>query len=134
MQNRQPHRSIEGRNGQATPPVFGILRHTDAVDEIDGPEVKYADLIVRPAAARGGFHDLTEARRRGETTSAICAFWSGWCDSRASDWAAPIDPGEPLPPCKRLQEMRAGSRTGSEIERIALDAHRPHRLPPPARW
>jgi glycerol-3-phosphate O-acyltransferase len=128
--------SIEGgrtRTGKLRPPVFGILRYiTDAVDEIDGPEV----YLVPTSIVYDQLHEVeamtTEAygavkrpedlrflvrlaRQQGERLG--CAY---------------LDFGEPLPLRKRLEELRAEeSGAGTEIERIALDVeHRINRATP----
>jgi glycerol-3-phosphate O-acyltransferase len=128
--------SIEGgrtRTGKLRPPVFGILRYiTDAVDEIDGPEM----YLVPTSIVYDQLHEVeamtTEAygavkrpedlrflirlaRQQGERLG--CAY---------------VDFGEPLPLRKRLEELRADeSGTGTVIERIALDVeHRINRATP----
>jgi glycerol-3-phosphate O-acyltransferase len=128
--------SIEGgrtRTGKLRPPVFGILRYiTDAVDEIDGPEVYLVPVSIvydqlheveaMTTEAYGGVkrpEDLRFmirlARQQGERLG-----------------RAYLDFGEPLPLRKRLLELRADrSGTGTEIERIALDVeHRINRATP----
>jgi glycerol-3-phosphate O-acyltransferase len=128
--------SIEGgrtRTGKLRPPVYGILRYiTDAVDEIDGPEVylvptsivydQLHEVEAMTAEAYGAtkrpedFRFLVRlARQQGERLG-----------------RAYLDFGEPLPLRKRLEELRAEeSGTGTEIERIALDVeHRINRATP----
>lgn len=128
--------SIEGgrtRTGKLRPPVFGILCYiTDAVDEIDGPEV----YLVPTSIVYDQLHEVeamtTEAYgavKRPEDLRFLVrlARQQGERLGRAY-----LDFGEPLPLRKRLQEMRADkSGTGSEIERIALDVeHRINRATP----
>lgn len=128
--------SIEGgrtRTGKLRPPVFGILRYiTDAVDEIDGPEV----YLVPTSIVYDQLHEVeamtTEAYgavKRPEDLRFLVrlARQQGERLGRAY-----LDFGEPLPLRKRLHEMRADkSGTGSEIERIALDVeHRINRATP----
>ncbi|CCK63698.1 lysophospholipid acyltransferase [Mycobacterium canetti] len=128
--------SIEGgrtRTGKLRPPVFGILRYiTDAVDEIDGPEV----YLVPTSIVYDQLHEVeamtTEAYgavKRPEDLRFLVrlARQQGERLGRAY-----LDFGEPLPLRKRLQEMRADkSGTGTEIERIALDVeHRINRATP----
>jgi glycerol-3-phosphate O-acyltransferase len=131
--------SIEGgrtRTGKLRPPVYGILRYiSDAVDEIDGPEVylvptsivydQLHEVEAMTAEAYGvakrpeDFRFLIRlARQQGERLG-----------------RAYLDFGEPLPLRKRLEELRAldtsASGTGTEIERIALDVeHRINRATP----
>lgn len=131
--------SIEGgrtRTGKLRPPVFGILRYiTDAVDEIDGPEV----YLVPTSIVYDQLHEV-----EAMTTEAYGAV------KRPEDFRflvrlarqqgerlgrAYLDFGEPLPLRKRLEELRAlqtsESGTGTEIERIALDVeHRINRATP----
>jgi glycerol-3-phosphate O-acyltransferase len=123
--------SIEGgrtRTGKLRPPVFGILRYiTDAVDEIDGPEV----YLVPTSIVYDQLHEVeamtTEAYgavKRPEDLRFLVrlARQQGKRLGRAY-----LDFGEPLPLRKRLEEMRADeSGTGTEIERIALDVE--HRI------
>jgi glycerol-3-phosphate O-acyltransferase len=123
--------SIEGgrtRTGKLRPPVFGILRYiTDAVDEIDGPEV----YLVPTSIVYDQLHEVeamtTEAygaAKRPEDLRFLVrlARQQGKRLGRAY-----LDFGEPLPLRKRLEEMRADeSGTGTEIERIALDVE--HRI------
>lgn len=121
------------QNGKLRPPVFGILRYiTDAVDEIDGPEV----YLVPTSIVYDQLHEVeamtTEAYgavKRPEDLRFLVrlARQQGERLGRAY-----LDFGEPLPLRKRLQEMRADkSGTGSEIERIALDVeHRINRATP----
>lgn len=132
----QPHlvdRRGRTRTGKLRPPVFGILRYiTDAVDEIDGPEV----YLVPTSIVYDQLHEVeamtTEAYgavKRPEDLRFLVrlARQQGERLGRAY-----LDFGEPLPLRKRLQEMRADkSGTGSEIERIALDVeHRINRATP----
>ena len=123
--------SIEGgrtRTGKLRPPVFGILRYiTDAVDEIDGPEV----YLVPTSIVYDQLHEVeamtTEAYgavKRPEDLRFLVrlAMQQGKRLGRAY-----LDFGDPLPLRKRLEEMRADeSGTGTEIERIALDVE--HRI------
>jgi glycerol-3-phosphate O-acyltransferase len=128
--------SIEGgrtRTGKLRPPVFGILRYiTDAVDEIDGPEL----YLVPTSIVYDQLHEVeamtTEAYgavKRPEDLRFLIrlARQQGERLGRAY-----LDFGEPLPLRKRLEEMRADeSGTGTEIERIALDVeHRINRATP----
>jgi glycerol-3-phosphate O-acyltransferase len=128
--------SIEGgrtRTGKLRPPVFGILRYiTDAVDEIDGPEV----YLVPTSIVYDQLHEVeamtTEAYgavKRPEDLRFLIrlARQQGERLGRAY-----VDFGEPLPLRKRLAELRADeSGTGTEIERIALDVeHRINRATP----
>jgi glycerol-3-phosphate O-acyltransferase len=128
--------SIEGgrtRTGKLRPPVYGILRYiTDAVDEIDGPEV----YLVPTSIVYDQLHEVaamtTEAYgavKRPEDLRFLIrlARQQGERLGRAY-----LDFGEPLPLRKRLEELRAEeSATGSEIERIALDVeHRINRATP----
>ncbi len=128
--------SIEGgrtRTGKLRPPVFGILRYiTDAVDEIDGPEV----YLVPTSIVYDQLHEVeamtTEAYgavKRPEDMRFLIrlARQQGERLGRAY-----LDFGEPLPLRKRLEELRAEeSGTGTEIERIALDVeHRINRATP----
>jgi glycerol-3-phosphate O-acyltransferase len=128
--------SIEGgrtRTGKLRPPVFGILRYiTDAVDEIDGPEV----YLVPTSIVYDQLHEVeamtTEAygaAKRPEDFRFLVrlARQQGERLGRAY-----LDFGEPLPLRKRLEEMRGDeSGTGTEIERIALDVeHRINRATP----
>lgn len=128
--------SIEGgrtRTGKLRPPVFGILRYlTDAVDEIDGPEV----YLVPTSIVYDQLHEV-----EAMTTEAYGA------TKRPEDFRflvrlsrqqgerlgrAYLDFGEPLPLRKRLEELRADSSgTGTVVERIALDVeHRINRATP----
>lgn len=123
--------SIEGgrtRTGKLRPPVFGILRYiTDAVDEIDGPEV----YLVPTSIVYDQLHEVeamtTEAYgavKRPEDLRFLIrlARQQGERLGRAY-----VDFGEPLPLRQRLEELRAqDSGTGTEIERIALDVE--HRI------
>ena len=123
--------SIEGgrtRTGKLRPPVFGILRYiSDAVDEIDGPEV----YLVPTSIVYDQLHEVeamtTEAygaTKRPEDLRFLIrlARQQGQRLGRAY-----LDFGEPLPLRKRLEELRADdSGTGTEIERIALDVE--HRI------
>ncbi len=128
--------SIEGgrtRTGKLRPPVFGILRYiTDAVDEIDGPEV----YLVPTSIVYDQLHEVTAmtteaygAVKRPEDLRFLIrlARQQGQRLGRAY-----LDFGEPLPLRKRLEELRADeSGTGTEIERIALDVeHRINRATP----
>ena len=128
--------SIEGgrtRTGKLRPPVYGILRYiTDAVDEIDGPEV----YLVPTSIVYDQLHEVeamtTEAygaTKRPEDFRFLVrlARQQGERLGRAY-----LDFGEPLPLRKRLDELRADeSGTGTEIERIALDVeHRINRATP----
>jgi glycerol-3-phosphate O-acyltransferase len=128
--------SIEGgrtRTGKLRPPVFGILRYiSDAVDEIDGPEV----YLVPTSIVYDQLHEVeamtTEAygaTKRPEDFRFLIrlARQQGERLGRAY-----LDFGEPLPLRKRLEELRAEeSGTSTEIERIALDVeHRINRATP----
>ena len=128
--------SIEGgrtRTGKLRPPVYGILRYiSDAVDEIDGPEV----YLVPTSIVYDQLHEVeamtTEAYgavKRPEDLRFLIrlARQQGERLGRAY-----LDFGEPLPLRKRLEELRAEeSGTGTEIERIALDVeHRINRATP----
>ncbi|OBB87159.1 glycerol-3-phosphate acyltransferase [Mycobacterium colombiense] len=128
--------SIEGgrtRTGKLRPPVFGILRYiSDAVDEIDGPEV----YLVPTSIVYDQLHEVeamtTEAygaTKRPEDFRFLIrlARQQGERLGRAY-----LDFGEPLPLRKRLEELRSEeSGTGTEIERIALDVeHRINRATP----
>lgn len=131
--------SIEGgrtRTGKLRPPVFGILRYiSDAVDEIEGPEV----YLVPTSIVYDQLHEVeamtTEAygaTKRPEDFRFLIrlARQQGERLGRAY-----LDFGEPLPLRKRLEELRAqetsASGTGTEIERIALDVeHRINRATP----
>lgn len=131
--------SIEGgrtRTGKLRPPVFGILRYlSDAVDEIDGPEV----YLVPTSIVYDQLHEVeamtTEAygaTKRPEDFRFLIrlARQQGERLGRAY-----LDFGEPLPLRKRLEELRAldtaASGAGTEIERIALDVeHRINRATP----
>jgi glycerol-3-phosphate O-acyltransferase len=128
--------SIEGgrtRTGKLRPPVYGILRYiSDAVDEIDGPEV----YLVPTSIVYDQLHEVeamtTEAYgavKRPEDLRFLIrlARQQGERLGRAY-----LDFGEPLPLRKRLEELRADeSGTGTEIERIALDVeHRINRATP----
>jgi glycerol-3-phosphate O-acyltransferase len=128
--------SIEGgrtRTGKLRPPVYGILRYiTDAVDEIDGPEV----YLVPTSIVYDQLHEVaamtTEAYgavKRPEDLRFLIrlARQQGQRLGRAY-----LDFGEPLPLRKRLEELRADdSATRNEIERIALDVeHRINRATP----
>ncbi|BBX61164.1 putative acyltransferase plsB1 [Mycobacterium saskatchewanense] len=128
--------SIEGgrtRTGKLRPPVFGILRYiTDAVDEIDGPEV----YLVPTSIVYDQLHEVEAmtneaygAAKRPEDFRFLIrlARQQGERLGRAY-----LDFGEPLPLRKRLEELRAEeSGTGTEIERIALDVeHRINRATP----
>ncbi|OBL04314.1 glycerol-3-phosphate acyltransferase [Mycobacterium sp. 1245499.0] len=129
--------SIEGgrtRTGKLRPPVFGILRYiSDAVDEIDGPEV----YLVPTSIVYDQLHEVeamtTEAygaTKRPEDFRFLIrlARQQGERLGRAY-----LDFGEPLPLRKRLEELRALQESGAstEIERIALDVeHRINRATP----
>ncbi|BBX96138.1 putative acyltransferase plsB1 [Mycobacterium lacus] len=128
--------SIEGgrtRTGKLRPPVFGILRYiTDAVDEIDGPEV----YLVPTSIVYDQLHEVeamtTEAYgavKRPEDLRFLIrlARQQGERLGRAY-----LDFGEPLPLRKRLEELRVDEAgTGTEIERVALDVeHRINRATP----
>lgn len=128
--------SIEGgrtRTGKLRPPVYGILRYiSDAVDEIDGPEV----YLVPTSIVYDQLHEVeamtTEAygaTKRPEDFRFLVrlARQQGERLGRAY-----LDFGEPLPLRKRLEELRAEETgTGTEIERIALDVeHRINRATP----
>jgi glycerol-3-phosphate O-acyltransferase len=128
--------SIEGgrtRTGKLRPPVYGILRYiSDAVDEIDGPEV----YLVPTSIVYDQLHEVeamtTEAygaAKRPEDFRFLIrlARQQGERLGRAY-----LDFGEPLPLRKRLEELRADEPgTGTEIERIALDVeHRINRATP----
>lgn len=128
--------SIEGgrtRTGKLRPPVFGILRYiTDAVDEIDGPEV----YLVPTSIVYDQLHEV-----EAMTTEAYGAvkrpedlrFLVGLARQQGKRLGrAYLDFGEPLPLRKRLEEMRGDEvGTGTEIERIALDVeHRINRATP----
>jgi glycerol-3-phosphate O-acyltransferase len=128
--------SIEGgrtRTGKLRPPVFGILRYiTDAVDEIDGPEV----YLVPTSIVYDQLHEVeamtTEAYgavKRPEDLRFLIrlARQQGERLGRAY-----VDFGEPLPLRKRLEELRVEeSGSGTVIERIALDVeHRINRATP----
>jgi glycerol-3-phosphate O-acyltransferase len=128
--------SIEGgrtRTGKLRPPVFGILRYiSDAVDEIEGPEV----YLVPTSIVYDQLHEVeamtTEAYgavKRPEDLRFLIrlARQQGERLGRAY-----LDFGEPLPLRKRLEELRGDeSPTGTEIERIALDVeHRINRATP----
>jgi glycerol-3-phosphate O-acyltransferase len=131
--------SIEGgrtRTGKLRPPVYGILRYiSDAVDEIDGPEV----YLVPTSIVYDQLHEVeamtTEAygaTKRPEDLRFLVrlARQQGERLGRAY-----LDFGDPLPLRKRLEELRAldtsASGAGTEIERIALDVeHRINRATP----
>ena len=130
--------SIEGgrtRTGKLRPPVYGILRYiTDAVDEIDGPEV----YLVPTSIVYDQLHEVEAmtaeafgAAKRPEDLRFLVrlARQQGERLGRAY-----LDFGEPLPLRQRLEELRAeqsGTGTGTEIERIALDVeHRINRATP----
>jgi glycerol-3-phosphate O-acyltransferase len=128
--------SIEGgrtRTGKLRPPVYGILRYiSDAVDEIDGPEV----YLVPTSIVYDQLHEVeamtTEAygaTKRPEDFRFLIrlARQQGERLGRAY-----LDFGEPLPLRKRLEELRGEeSGAGTEIERIALDVeHRINRATP----
>ncbi|WP_415752505.1 lysophospholipid acyltransferase [Mycobacterium tuberculosis] len=127
--------SIEGgrtRTGKLRPPVFGILRYiTDAVDEIDGPEV----YLVPTSIVYDQLHEveaMTTEAYGGETTRRPAL--SGPVGATAGRATGPR--------LSRLRRTAAASQapagdarrqvgTGSEIERIALDVeHRINRATP----
>ena len=128
--------SIEGgrtRTGKLRPPVFGILRYiTDAVDEIDGPEV----YLVPTSIVYDQLHEV--AAMTNEAYGAVkrpedLRFMVRLARQQGERLGrAYLHFGEPLPLRKRLEELRAGeSGTGTEIERIALDVeHRINRATP----
>ncbi|MCV6975993.1 lysophospholipid acyltransferase [Mycobacterium bourgelatii] len=128
--------SIEGgrtRTGKLRPPVFGILRYiTDAVDEIDGPEV----YLVPTSIVYDQLHEVeamtTEAygaAKRPEDLRFLVRL-SRQQGERLG--RAYLDFGDPLPLRQRLDELRADpSGTGTVVERIALDVeHRINRATP----
>jgi glycerol-3-phosphate O-acyltransferase len=128
--------SIEGgrtRTGKLRPPVFGILRYiTDAVDEIDGPEV----YLVPTSIVYDQLHEVeamtTEAYgavKRPEDLRFLIRLARQQGERLGRTY---VDFGEPLPLRKRLEELRADeSGTGTEIERVALDVeHRINRATP----
>ncbi|OBH97941.1 lysophospholipid acyltransferase [Mycobacterium sp. E2733] len=128
--------SIEGgrtRTGKLRPPVYGILRYiSDAVDEIDGPEV----YLVPTSIVYDQLHEVeamtTEAygaTKRPEDFRFLIRLAR---QQKERLGRAYLDFGEPLPLRKRLEELRAEeSGTGTEIERIALDVeHRINRATP----
>jgi glycerol-3-phosphate O-acyltransferase len=128
--------SIEGgrtRTGKLRPPVFGILRYlTDAVDEIDGPEV----FLVPTSIVYDQLHEVeamtTEAYGATKRPEDL-RFLVGLARQQGKRLGrAYLDFGEPLPLRKRLEEMRGDEAgTGTEIERIALDVeHRINRATP----
>ncbi|HYB37815.1 MAG TPA: lysophospholipid acyltransferase [Mycobacterium sp.] len=128
--------SIEGgrtRTGKLRPPVDGILRYiTDAVDEIDGPEV----YLVPTSIVYDQLHEV--AAMTTEAYGAVkrpedLRFLVRLARQQAQRLGrAYLDFGEPLPLRKRLVELRADeSAPGNEIERIALDVeHRINRATP----
>lgn len=128
--------SIEGgrtRTGKLRPPVFGILRYiTDAVDEIDGPEV----YLVPTSIVYDQLHEVeamtTEAYGAAKPPEDFRFMIRLARQQGERLGRAYLDFGEPLPLRKRLEEMRADkSGTGTEIERIALDVeHRINRATP----
>ncbi|OBG27181.1 glycerol-3-phosphate acyltransferase [Mycobacterium alsense] len=131
--------SIEGgrtRTGKLRPPVYGILRYiSDAVDEIDGPEV----YLVPTSIVYDQLHEVEAmtseaygATKRPEDFRFLIrlARQQGERLGRAY-----LDFGEPLPLRRRLDELRAldtsAAGAGTEIERIALDVeHRINRATP----
>lgn len=128
--------SIEGgrtRTGKLRPPVFGILRYmTDAVDEIDGPEV----YLVPTSIVYDQLHEVEAmtseaygAVKRPEDLRFLIRL-SRQQGERLG--RAYLDFGEPLPLRKRLDELRADSSgTETVVERIALDVeHRINRATP----
>jgi len=128
--------SIEGgrtRTGKLRPPVFGILRYiTDAVDEIDGPEV----YLVPTSIVYDQLHEVeamtTEAYGAAKRPEDVRFLINLARQQGERLGRAYLDFGEPLPLRKRLEELRADeSGTGTEIERIALDVeHRINRATP----
>ncbi|MCV7079040.1 lysophospholipid acyltransferase [Mycobacterium szulgai] len=128
--------SIEGgrtRTGKLRPPVFGILRYlTDAVDEIDGPEV----YLVPTSIVYDQLHEVEAmtseaygAVKRPEDLRFLIRL-SRQQGERLG--RAYLDFGDPLPLRKRLDELRADpSGTETVVERIALDVeHRINRATP----
>jgi glycerol-3-phosphate O-acyltransferase len=131
--------SIEGgrtRTGKLRPPVFGILRYiTDAVDEIDGPEV----YLVPTSIVYDQLHEVeamtTEAYGAAKRPEDLRFLIRLGRQQGQRLGRAYLDFGEPLPLRKRLEELRAlqssDAGTGTEIERIALDVeHRINRATP----
>jgi glycerol-3-phosphate O-acyltransferase len=131
--------SIEGgrtRTGKLRPPVYGILRYiSDAVDEIDGPEV----YLVPTSIVYDQLHEVeamtTEAYGAAKRPEDIRFLIRLARQQGERLGRAYLDFGEPLPLRKRLDELRAldtsASGTGTEIERIALDVeHRINRATP----
>jgi glycerol-3-phosphate O-acyltransferase len=128
--------SIEGgrtRTGKLRPPVYGILRYiSDAVDEIDGPEV----YLVPTSIVYDQLHEVeamtTEAYGAAKRPEDIRFLVRLARQQGERLGRAYLDFGEPLPLRKRLDELRAEeSGTGTEIERIALDVeHRINRATP----
>ncbi|MEO9220913.1 MAG: lysophospholipid acyltransferase [Mycobacteriaceae bacterium] len=128
--------SIEGgrtRTGKLRPPVYGILRYvTDAVDEIDGPEV----YLVPTSIVYDQLHEVAAMATEG--LGAIkrpedLRFFIRWARQQGQRLGRVyLDFGEPLPLRERLAELRADeSAAGKEIERIALDVeHRINRVTP----
>src|ERR1700758_5152972 len=120
--------SIEGgrtRTGKLRPPVFGILRYiTDAVDEIDGPEV----YLVPTSIVYDQLHEVeamtTEAYGAAKRPEDLRFLINLARQQGRRLGRAYLDFGEPLPLRKRLEELRAldtaASGTGTEIERVAL--------------
>ena len=128
--------SIEGgrtRTGKLRPPVYGILRYiSDAVDEIDGPEV----YLVPTSIVYDQLHEVgamtTEAYGAVKPPEDL-RFLVRLARQQAERLGrAYLDFGEPVPLRKRLQELRADtSASANEIERIALDvSHRINRATP----
>lgn len=128
--------SIEGgrtRTGKLRPPVYGILRYlSDAVDEIEGPEI----YLVPTSIVYDQLHEVaamtTEAYgavKRPEDVRFLIRLARQQAQRLGRAY---LDFGEPLPLRKRLQELHAdASATGNEIERIALDVeHRINRATP----
>jgi glycerol-3-phosphate O-acyltransferase len=128
--------SIEGgrtRTGKLRPPVFGILRYlTDAVDEIDGPEV----YLVPTSIVYDQLHEVeamtTEAYGATKAPEDLRFLIRLSRQQGERLGRAYLDFGEPLPLRKRLEELRADpSGTETVVERIALDVeHRINRATP----
>jgi glycerol-3-phosphate O-acyltransferase len=128
--------SIEGgrtRTGKLRPPVYGILRYiSDAVDEIDGPEV----YLVPTSIVYDQLHEvgaMTTEAYGGVKPPEDLRFLVRLARQQAQRLGrAYLDFGEPVPLRRRLEELRAdASASGNEIERIALDvSHRINRATP----
>jgi glycerol-3-phosphate O-acyltransferase len=128
--------SIEGgrtRTGKLRPPVYGILRYiTDAVDEIDGPEV----YLVPTSIVYDQLHEvgaMTNEAHGAVKPPEDLRFLVRLARQQAQRLGrAYLDFGEPLALRKRLEELRADeSASGNLIERIALDvSHRINRATP----